>query len=172
MKVLHGRMARPAVTTAKMTSVVPATVATCRHPSAAIPVSEVPRPNAEIAINSPHVDASINGGLIQARIDASAGNESALLLSAHRATNTTAKSGIGTLAAVLAMARLANNQPIASTTGNIRKTRNNLTITAVLPAVSDTAYPAPTTCATSWIVAPSITPAVCASNSSHTQMSG
>src|SRR4030095_9869209 len=94
------------------------------------------------------------------------------LVSWHRPTNTTAKSGIGTLAAVLPPARLANNQPIASTTGNIRKTRNNLTITAVLPAVSDTAYPDPTTCATSWIVAPSMTPAVCASNPNQLQMSG
>src|SRR5215475_4952575 len=100
------------------------------------------------------------------------GNGAAMLLSTHNATKTIAKSGIGILAADVATARLANSQPMASTRGNIRKTRNNLTITAVLPAVSDTAYPALTTCATSWIVAPSMMPAVCASNPSQTQSRG
>src|SRR5262249_29985698 len=110
-------------------------------------VSEVPSPSAEIAIKSPHVEASINGALINANVGARVG--ATTLLSPHSATKTIAKIGIGMLTADVATARRANNQPITSTSGNIRKTRNSLTITAVLPAVSDTAYPAPTTWATS-----------------------
>src|SRR6266699_3474727 len=110
-------------------------------------VNDVPSPSAEIAINRPQVDASINGALIQASMRATVGNGAAILLSAHRDTNTSAKTGIAILVAAVATARRANSQPM--TRGNIRRTRNSLTITAVLPAVSDTAYPAPTTCATS-----------------------
>ena len=45
-------------------------------------------------------------------------------------------------------------------------------MTAVFPAVSDTEYPAPTTWATSWIVAPSIIPVICASKPSQVQNGG
>src|SRR6516225_1230714 len=135
-------------------------------------LSEVPSPSAEIAIKSPHVEASINGALINANVGARVGKAATTLLSPHSATKTIAKIGIGMLTADVATARRANNQPITSTSGNIRKTRNSLTITAVLPAVSDTAYPAPTTWATSWMVAPSIMPALWASNPSQMQTSG
>jgi hypothetical protein len=62
-------------------SVVPATVATSRHPSAAMAVSDLLSPSAEIAIKSPQVDASISGSLIHASIPATAGNGAAMLLS-------------------------------------------------------------------------------------------
>ena len=133
---LHAKTIRPAVMTAKMTSVVPVTVATCRHPSAAIPLNDVPSPSADIASNNPHVDASINGALIHASIRANGGNAGAMLLRTHKATKTIAKTGIGTLAAVVVTLRRAKNQPIARTSGSMRNTRNSLTMTAVLPAVS------------------------------------
>ena len=50
-----------------------------------------------------------------------------------------AKTGTGILAAPVVTLWRANDQPMASTTGNSRNTRNSLTITAVLPVVSDTA---------------------------------
>src|SRR6476620_3009339 len=105
-------------------------------------VKDVPSPSAEIAINKPQVDASIKGALISATIEAVAGNADATLFSAQRATKTRANMGIGILAAG-ATARRANNQPIRRTTGNIKNTRNSLTMTAVFPAVSETAKPAP-----------------------------
>src|SRR5215813_13762912 len=135
-------------------------------------VSDVPSPSAEIAINRPQVDASINGALIQASMRATVGNGAAILLSAHRATNTSAKTGIGILVAAVATARCANSQPMTRTRGNIKRTRNSLTITAVLPAVSDTAYPAPTTLRAIIMVAPGHTPVVCGSNLSQMQISG
>src|SRR6266700_1971883 len=135
-------------------------------------VNDVPSPSAEIAINRTQVDASINGALIQASMRATVGNGAAILLSAHRATNTSAKTGIGILVAAVATARRANSQPMTRTRGNIRRTRNSVTMTAELPAVSDTAYPALTTSATSWMVAPTMTAVVCGANSSQTQMSG
>src|ERR1700738_1627755 len=102
-------------------------------------VSDVPRPRAEMAISKPQVDASMRGALICANIGAMAGNAAAILLSPHSATKTSAKTGIGMGVAVVAMVRRANVQPMTRTTGNIKKTRNSLTTTAVLPAVSDTA---------------------------------
>src|SRR5262249_24699034 len=142
------------------------TVALCRQPSAAMAVGEVPSPSAAIAIRSPQVDASTRGALIVAKADMAAGKAAAALLSRQNPTKANAKTGTGIFAAALATLRRANSQPMQSTVGSIRKTRNNLTITAVLPAVSDAAYPAPTTCATSWMVAPNITPVVCWSNPS------
>src|ERR1700694_538212 len=106
-------------------------------------VSDVPSPSAEMAISRPQVDASMRGALIWANIGPMVGNAAAILLSPHRATKTSAKTGTGILVAVFEMARRANIQPMMRTVGNIRKTRNSLTMTAVLPAVSDTAYPAP-----------------------------
>src|ERR1700716_2546054 len=101
-------------------------------------VRDAPSPRAEMAINKPQVDASMRGAFICANIGATAGNVAARLLSPQRATKTSAKTGIGILVAVVATARRANVQPITRTTGSIRKTRNSLTTTAVLPAVSDT----------------------------------
>src|SRR4051794_35725994 len=134
-------------------------------------VNDVPSPSAEIAVKRAQGDASIKGALTLANIEAKPGNAGATLFNTHSATKTRANMGIGILPAV-ATARRANNQPITSTNGSIKKTRNSFTTTAVLPAVSETAYPAPTTCATSWIVAPSMTPVVCGSNPSRTQTSG
>ncbi len=57
----------------------------------------------------------------------------------HNARNTKAKTGTGTRAALAAAPLRANHQPVASTTGKSRNTRNSLTMTAALPAVSDTA---------------------------------
>src|SRR5262249_5794614 len=141
---------RPAVIIARMNSVVPTTVALCRQPSAAMAVGDVPRPSAAIAIRSPQVEASIRGALIVAKAGTRAGKAVATLLSTQTPTKGNARTGTGIFGAALATPRRANNQPMQSTVGNIRKTRNSLTITAVLPAVSDAAYPAPTTCATSW----------------------
>src|SRR5882762_6739463 len=129
----------PAVTTTRITTVVPVTVATCRQPSAAIAGSEVPRPKALIAISSPQVEASISGALISANAGATLPIEIAMLLMTHSATNTSAKTGNGMRAASLATERRANMKPMTRTTGNRRKTRNSFTTTAVLPTVSDTA---------------------------------
>src|SRR5262245_23708670 len=112
-------------------------------------LTDVPRPSAEMAIKRPQVDTSINGALIRANTGVTAGKAAAMLLRTQRPTKTSAKTGIGILAAAVVTVRRANNQPTTRTSGNIRKTRNSLTMTAVLPVGSDTAYPAPTTCATS-----------------------
>src|SRR5262245_64333815 len=98
-----------------MTSVVPTTVATWRQPSAAMAVSEVPSPSAEMAIRRPQVDASINGALIRANAGVTAGTAAAMLLRTHRATKTSAKTGIGILAAAVVTARRANSQPTTRT---------------------------------------------------------
>ena len=60
------RTMSPAVTTMRITSVVPVTVAMWRQPSAPMAVSEVPRPSAAIAISSPQVDACPSAALIGA----------------------------------------------------------------------------------------------------------
>src|SRR5512133_2947091 len=104
-------------------------------------VRDVPSPSAEIAISKPQLDISIKGPLTCANIEAVLGNADATLFSTQRATKTRANIGIGILPAV-ATARRANNHPTTSTRGNIRNTRNSLTMTAVFPAVSETAYPA------------------------------
>src|SRR5262245_41208355 len=135
-------------------------------------VNDVPSPSAAIATSSPQVDASTSSGLMRAKAGASGGMKGATLLSTHNATNTSANTGTGTWATVVATVRRANIQPTARTTGSISSTRNSLTTTAVLPVASDTAYPAPTTCATSWMVAPSITPVVRGSKPSAMQTSG
>src|SRR5262245_14511905 len=135
-------------------------------------VGEVPSPSAAMAIRRPQVEASTNGALIAAKVGATRGNAAAALLSTQNATKANANTGTGILVAAFATLRRANSQPMQSTIGNISSTRNSFTITAAFPAVSDTAYPAPTTCATSWMVAPSITPVVCWSNPSAMQASG
>src|SRR5260370_33028297 len=124
-----------------MTSVVPITVATWRHPSAAIPLNDVPSPSADIASNNPQVDASINGALIHASIWANGGIAGAMLFRTHRATKTIAKTGIGILAAAGRTFRCASNQPIAKTTRSQTKTANSMTTTAELPADSNTQEP-------------------------------
>jgi hypothetical protein len=53
---------------------------------------------------------------------------------------------------------------MASTTGTRSATRSNLVTVAASPAVGEMVKPAPTTCATSWIVAPRNIPAVRPSN--------
>src|SRR5882757_10769663 len=133
------RTRRPAVTTARITIVVPVTVATWRQPRVAIAGSDVPSPSAAIAINSPQVDASIKGALICAKTGATATHEGAMLFSTQSATKTSAKVGNGIRAASLVTDRRANDHPITSTTGNSRKTRNSFTMTAVLPVGSETA---------------------------------
>jgi hypothetical protein len=60
---------RPAVTITRMTIVEPRTLVICRHPSAAIVLTEVPRPRAPIAINNPQEDASTSTLLIGAKAD-------------------------------------------------------------------------------------------------------
>src|SRR5262249_8370575 len=102
---VYRRTIRPAVTATKMIKGVPGTVATGSHPSAAIAVNDVPSPSAEIAINSPHVDASINGALIVPSTGATVGNAAAILFSAHNAMKTSAKTGIGIFAAAVATVR-------------------------------------------------------------------
>ena len=57
----------------------------------------------------------------------------------HSARKTRAKTGTGTFAAPRAAPLRANHQPTASTTGSSRNTRKSFTITAVLPAGSETA---------------------------------
>src|SRR5262245_44250530 len=90
----------------------------------------------------------------------------------HSTRKTIANTGTGTCASPCRTPRRVKYQPTPSTTGSSRNTRNNLTITAVLPTGSDTAYPAPTTWATSCMVAPSITPVVCASKPVKVQSEG
>src|SRR5215813_7044614 len=128
-----------AVTATRITTVVAVTVATCRHPSAAIAGTEVPSPSAPIATNRPQVEASTSGALISANSGATSPTDMAMLLSTHSATNTSANSGNGIRAASRATDRRANAKPISITTGNSRNTRNSFTITAVLPTGSDTA---------------------------------
>src|SRR5882757_3956393 len=168
----HRSSIRPPVATARMTSVVPSTVAMWRQPSDAIAVSDVASPSAEMAISSPQFDASISGVLTLANTGATVGKAGAMLLSTQRPTKTSANTGTGMRAAAVATVRRANHQPMTRTSGSISRTRNNLTTTAVLPTASETAYPAPTTCATSWMVAPSRTPVDCGSNPSATHSSG
>jgi hypothetical protein len=106
--------------------VVPITVATVTPAEGSNGGQGCPQgPSAEIAINRPQVDASIKGALTWANIAAKPGNAGATLFSTHRATKTRANMGIGILPAV-AIARRANNQPITSTTGSIKKNAEQL----------------------------------------------
>src|SRR5205814_674696 len=127
----------PVVAVPRMTTVAPTTVAACRQPIAAIAGSDVPRPIALIATSRPQVEASMSGALSCANADAEPGNDKAMLFAIQSATKTSPNTGKGTLAASLATERCVKNQPITSSTGNSRNTRNSFTITAVLPDGSD-----------------------------------
>src|SRR5262249_16245617 len=113
----HCIISRPAVTAARMTSVVPITIAMWAQPSRRMQATEGPSPSAEIATSRPQLDASTRGALIRVNISVRLGTPVATLLRRHRATKTTAKTGIGTFAAVAATVRRENDHPTVSTRG-------------------------------------------------------
>ncbi|MNM95961.1 hypothetical protein D3C81_1084240 [compost metagenome] len=57
-------------------------------------------------------------------------------------------------------------------TGRSMATRISLTTVAVSPVSVDMPYPAPTTWATSWMVAPRNTPAICGDNENQLAIIG
>ncbi len=68
------------------------------------------------------------------------------------------KNGNGNLPA-FPCSLILKHSAIISTTGTSNDTLNSLVIVAMSPDSGETAYPAPTTCATSWIVPPRKIPA-------------
>src|SRR5437660_5640061 len=109
-----------------MTSVVPMTTVRCRQPSAAMAENDVPSPKAAMATRSPQFAVSTSKGLTSRYVGVTVANEEAALLTKQRAMKASAKTGIGGATELVTTAARAKCQPIATTTGNSRKTRKSL----------------------------------------------